>query len=246
VAVLLLLKEKRTRAPALFLLAPAVFYFLISTQSALNIGYRHLLPMLPFLFVLISGLASIQTGKSVSDNNATPHSPLPTSPFTFHVSRFTLPSLLVTIACLSLLIADFAIHPHYLSYFNAAVGGPANGYNILIDSNIDWGQDLLRLKAWMIEHDITELKLGWFGTADPDYYGLKNQPLPGLPLHRYYSLWGNPPFNPAAPEPGIYAISVSSLWELPLPAAEKYVYPWFRARPPDDRVGYSIFIYRVP
>ncbi|HEX6383215.1 MAG TPA: hypothetical protein VF177_00960, partial [Anaerolineae bacterium] len=135
----------------------------------------------------------------------------------------------------------------YLSYFNAAAGGPENGHSILIDSNIDWGQDLLRLKAWMVANDVAEVKLAWFGTADPAYYDINHQPVPGFPRNRYYSLWANPPFNPEAPEPGIYAISASNLWwELSLPLQGQPVYAWFRQRPPDHRVGYSILIYEVP
>ena len=39
-------------------------------------------------------------------------------------------------------------HPHHLAYFNEIAGGPANGYRHLVDSNLDWGQDLKRLAAW--------------------------------------------------------------------------------------------------
>ena len=62
------------------------------------------------------------------------------------------------------------IHPHYLSYFNPIAGGPANGYRVLIDSNVDWGQDLLRLRRWMAEEGVDSVRLGWFGTADPTSY----------------------------------------------------------------------------
>jgi hypothetical protein len=136
-----------------------------------------------------------------------------------------------------------AIHPHYLSYFNALAGGPANGYRVLVDSNLDWGQDLLRLQAWMAEHEVAQLKLSWFGTADPAYYGVAYEPLPGLPRH--FDLWWRVPFNTAAPEPGIYAISATNLWEIPLRPEEKTVFAWFRAREPDHRVGYSILIFEV-
>jgi 4-amino-4-deoxy-L-arabinose transferase-like glycosyltransferase len=220
------------RRNALFLLLPAIFYFLFSMQSSLNIGYRHLLPILPFVYVLMSGVAC--GGWQVAGGKL--H-----SRFTFYVSRFMLPVVL-----LGLLWADLAIYPHFLSYFNVAAGGPENGRNILIDSNIDWGQDLLRLQEWMDENDVESVKLGWFGTAVPNYYGINYEPIPGSPLYEFYALWGSPPFDPTAPEPGIYAISVTSLWELPLPNDKKYVYPWFRAREPDDRIGYSILIYEIP
>lgn len=221
IAILVLVSKPATRSRALFLLIPALLYFFISVQSALNIGYRHLLPILPFIHILNTGfLSSLFSARSKL--------------FTIRYSLFTV----------LLLCSDFLIHPYYLSYFNIAAGGPQNGANILIDSNIDWGQDLLRLKQWMIDHDVDEVKLGWFGTADPAYYGIKNQPMPGLGRQAYFSLWYPPPFNPENPEPGIYAISVSNLWESHW--ATKITYPWFRARQPDDRIGYSILIYEVP
>ena len=212
------------RRLVLFLLLPAVLYFLLSMTSDLNIGYRHLLPILPFLYLLIAGgLARALQRPPAARSRAV-----------------TFASLLLPGA---LLLSTLAVHPHYLSFFNVAAGGPANGYHILVDSNVDWGQDLLRLQEWANDHDVETVKLSWFGTADPAYYGIDYEPLPGLPQH--FNLWWDVPFNPADPEPGVYAISVSNLWELPL-QEEKYVFPWFRARPPDDRVAYSILIYNVP
>jgi hypothetical protein len=144
-----------------------------------------------------------------------------------------------------LLIVVLWIHPHYLSYFNLFAGGPANGYRVLTDSNVDWGQDLLRLDDWMDENSVSSVNLGWFGTADPTYYGIINTPLPGLGRDHFFRLWWDVPFNIDNPEPGIYAISASSLWEPPLRDEEKLVYAWFREREPDDRIGYSILIYDV-
>ena len=148
-------------------------------------------------------------------------------------------AVLVTI--LLVLIIDVRLHPHYLSNFNVLAGGPDNGHRVLIDSNIDWGQDLLRLKRWMDTHDVDHLKLAWFGTADPAYYGISYDPLPGFPRH--LDLWQEVPFDPEQPEPGTYAISVSNLWEFL--REDKSVFSWFRDRSPDDKVGYSIFIYHV-
>ncbi len=228
-AAFLLLLRQEAKGKVIFLLGTAVLYFLISSQSSLNIGYRHLLPMLPFLYVVISGLvAQKRETMYVARSRTTPYA-LSVMPY---------------VALLSLLVSTLLIHPHYLSYFNLAAGGPENGRNILIDSNIDWGQDLLRLQEWMRENGVTDVKLGWFGTADPAYYGIHYEPLPGLGREEFYGLWYPPPFNPEQPEPGVYAISVSNLWESHWET--KITYPWFRARPPDDRVGYSILIYVVP
>ena len=41
------------------------------------------------------------------------------------------------------------VHPHYLAYFNEPAGGPRDGYRRLVDSSLDWGQDLTGLSDWM-------------------------------------------------------------------------------------------------
>ncbi|HFE65684.1 MAG TPA: phospholipid carrier-dependent glycosyltransferase [Chloroflexi bacterium] len=226
VAAVALIWQPDTRKKALYLLVPALLYFVISMQSGLNIGYRHLLPLLPFLLTLIAGLPAL-----------TPHA----SRLTPHATR-----IIAGVTAVFLLLATLSIHPHYLSFFNAAAGGPANGANILIDSNIDWGQDLIRLRQWMAENDVESVKLGWFGTARPEYYGIQYQPLPGLGgvgQPAFFDAWWDAPFDPAQPEPGVYAISATSLGEFPL--QDKTVYAWFRQREPDARIGYSILIYTV-
>ncbi len=226
IAAIWLLWRKESRGKVVFLLGTAVLYFLISRQSSLNIGYRHLLPMLPFLHLLIAGLADAYRRTTPTNH------------------WFAAPRAIIVIGFASLLWSTLWIHPHYLSYFNVAAGGPENGRNILIDSNIDWGQDLFRLQKWMAENGVDSVKLGWFSSADPAYYGLHYEPMPGLGRQEFYSLWYPPPFTPENPEPGVYAISVSNWWESHWDS--KITYPWFREREPDDRVGYSILIYRVP
>lgn len=219
-----------TRARAVFLLVPVAAYLGISLFSALNVGYRHLLPILPFIYLLIGGLATKEARMTLASVTR----PLP--------EGWSIGLLLLLV--LALLSVDARLHPHYLSTFNSLAGGPKNGHKVLVDSNIDWGQDLLRLQDWMAAQGLEKVKLGWFGTADPDYYGLSYEPLPGGPRQPFWGQWTEPPFDVSAPPPGIYAISASSLWEYPLP--EKRVYAWFREREPDDRVGYSILIYEVP
>jgi 4-amino-4-deoxy-L-arabinose transferase-like glycosyltransferase len=200
-----------------FLILPPALYFLISTQSALNLGYRHLLPALPYLYAFVGG----QLGGR-----------LPTR------AR----SRMVGILLGWLAIGNLLIFPHYLSYFNEIVG-PQDGYQVLVDSNLDWGQDLKRLKGWMDREGVSRVKLAWFGSAEPAYYGIAYDPLPGLPHH--FDLWESLPFDPGEPEPGVYAISVSMLQELHRRDEDKTAFAWFRAREPDDRVGYSILIYRI-
>jgi hypothetical protein len=202
-----------------FLLIPPTVYFLISMTSNLNIGYRHLLPVLPFLAVHIARLASF------------PRPSFSLSPR--HIVPFTL--------AIWLAFTTARIYPHFLAFFNPLGGGPENGWRVLTDSNIDWGQDLKGFKTWMVQEGVDRVRLSWFGSARPEVYGIDYDLLPGVPYG--FVQWDDPPFNREQPEPGVYAISVTNLVGVVLPDHD--LYAWFRARPPDAKIGYSLFIYRV-
>ena len=115
-----------------------------------------------------------------------------------------------------------------------------------IDEIGNWDQNSDQRLTWMEDNDVQEIKLAWFGTADPSHYGIQYRPLPGLGRAEFFKLWWAVPFDRTEPEAGIYAISVSNIWELPLSEEERGVYAWFRGREPSDRVGHSILIYDVP
>ena len=65
------------------------------------------------------------------------------------------------------------IHPHYLSYFNVLAGGSSNGHRIALDSNLDWGQDLIGLKEYMDGQEIERIQLLYFGRVDPSIYNIQ-------------------------------------------------------------------------
>jgi hypothetical protein len=218
---------RRFRRDDLWLLIPPVAYFLVSMTSGLNIGYRHLLPALPFLAIHIARLAQ-PSDRPVDQNLIQPANLL---------HRF-LPVLLA----LWLALASVCIYPHFLAFFNPIGGGPENGWRVLVDSNIDWGQDLKGLKAWMAREGVDRVRLGWFGSARAEAYAIAYDLLPGVP--HGFSLWQDPPFDREQPEPGVYAISVTNLVGVHFPDHD--FYGWFRDRPPDAKIGYSLFIYEVP
>jgi hypothetical protein len=207
-----------------------VAYFLISMTSNFNIGYRHLLPVLPFLAVHIGRLTNLPLHQSTN---------LPTYQSTNLPAYFR--HLLPIVLTVWLAVSTAAIYPHFLAYFNSIGGGPQNGWRILVDSNIDWGQDLKGLRGWMEREEVECVRLSWFGSARPEAYAITYDLLPGVP--HGFLLWDNPPFNREQPEPGVYAISVTNLVGVIFPDHD--LFAWFRARPPDDQIGYSLFIYRV-
>ena len=129
--------------------------FAVGTQ--LNIGHRHILPIYPALFV--AGGAVV------------------------YLFRAKTRAIFITIAVILLcwqITESFAVRPNYLAYFNQIAGGPKNGYQHLVDSSLDWGQDLPALKTWL-DKDRPGAKpvyLAYFGVADPRSYGIDVRKLP--------------------------------------------------------------------
>lgn len=203
----------------LFLLWPAAAYFGFSLTSSLNIGYRYLLPILPFLF-LFTAVTLPRLRWRISG-----------------VKAFG-----IFFAVVWLFVVAIVTWPNYIPFFNLFADG--QGWQILSDSNVDWGQDLPALAEWQ-QSQGQPLFLSYFGTAHPSAYGLDFTPLPTWPPGPEQ---GNPTqqaFNPANPAPGWYAISVTNLHGVVL-GEERDAFAWFRERMPKFRAGSSIFIYDVP
>lgn len=132
-----------------------------------------------------------------------------------------------------------SVHPHYLAYFNELAGGPRSGYRILVDSNLDWGQDLPGLAAWMKKNAVPRIKLLYFGTADPDHYGIACDRLPG---------YQPPPPSTLVHEvkPGdLVAVSATHLQGVYLEPDLLPLVARFRAMRPLTTIGHSIFVYRA-
>jgi hypothetical protein len=233
------------------LLFPTV-YGLFSLTSTINIGYRHLLPVLPFLFVLAgrSGAEADSQAKACATSQAKACATLQAKACATsqakaratsqaeacatyrHVSRFTYYLLLSWLA-----LGTLRVSPHYLAFFNELAGGPDNGWRYLADSNTDWGQALKDLAAYQREHNLGPVKLSLFTFLDPATYGVEYEPIAPMT--------GAPPVLPRRfrPEPGIYAISATTLDGVPLPLPS--MYDWFRHREPAARIGHVMFIYQV-
>ncbi len=123
-------------------------YWAFSLTSHLNIGHRHIMPVYPVLFVMAAGAAAWVTWPP----------------------RWTG-------ACVAALAVWFAaesvwIRPHYLAYFNELVG-PRDAWRHVVDSSLDWGQDLPSVKAWLDEHPQQgPTFIAYFGSGDIKYYGI--------------------------------------------------------------------------
>ena len=219
---------KRPLVP-IFLLAPAGLYFLAATMSHLNIGIRHLLPIYPFLYVLAGGLVRELDGWRRSARIAA---------VLAMVGIIAVSSRIVLYPANGLKCQTVA--PHYLAYFNELAGGPANGFKELVDSNLDWGQDLKNLKLWLVAHDIKDpIYLCYFGMADPRYYQIAHYNMPGGFL--FEPRVGFDVLKPG----GLIAISATNLQGVYLSPTDQDA--WRQILEHSvlvGTVGYSIFIYK--
>jgi 4-amino-4-deoxy-L-arabinose transferase-like glycosyltransferase len=172
-------------------------FWAVSLISHLNIGHRHLLPIYPVLFIAAGWL-----GRS------------------FNPSRPCF-GLFVSAVVAWHAMESLRIRPHYLAYFNQLVGGPINGWRHLVDSSLDWGQDLPTLAEWLRRNRARPdeaVFLAYFGTGEPGYEGIDATRLFRLPdfgkLHSWRAL-----------TKGTYCVSATLLqqvyaaehrWTLPL------------------------------
>ncbi len=151
------LVRRPSRVPLLWelpLLLPALAVLvLVSSQTGFSHHLRYVLPAWPFLLIWASRVGQ---GLDVSGLR----------------SRYLLAG--VVVACLTWNAAEAVVrYPHYLSYFNPLAGGPDNGGSHLINSNLDWGQDLLALRDWVDEHpEARPLSLVYFNFVDPSLAGI--------------------------------------------------------------------------
>lgn len=190
------------------------FLAIVGTASliGMQLGIRYILPGLPFLY-----LFTAQSARWLDWN------------------KFRVRTLL-TVALAVLLPFSLRFHPEQLAYFNEFAGGPRGGRAHLLDSNLDWGQDLGALARYLKQHEIGEIGLAYFGMAPPAELG--------IPYH----------LPPREPEPGWYAVSANFSRGRPhtlrqpdgsFRPADVNEFRYFQDFVPVGNVGASIDVYHV-
>lgn len=144
-------------------------FFTVSCTSKLNIGIRYILPVYPFVIVFIA-ISVSRFYRSLAKPGIAPYIPL-----------------LALVAWT--VVSGAAAHPSYLSYFNEIVRSEVDKDRYLIDSNLDWGQDLKRLAIWVGKNRVPEIHIAYFGGGEPAYYlGSKAVPFPPERRKGYYAI----------------------------------------------------------
>lgn len=186
----------------------------IASFSGMQLGIRYVLPVLPLLFVMAGSAAVV------------------TECWSRRARRWG--TLVLVLAC----AFSLRFQPHQLAYFNELAGGPTGGRFHLLDSNLDWGQDLRLVKEFMDEQGLETIGLAYFGTIDPLLIGIDYQVPPS---------W--------SPQPGWYAVSVNYVMGRPHVILEAdgtwrgtdfQEFGYFREYEPVTTLGGSIDIYHLP
>lgn len=206
--------SRRAAAADWFLLAPGLLYVALAAQSNLQLGVRLVLPAFPF-FLLLGGFAIERA-------------------LTGRAGQAALAVVFVWLAA-----ASISIYPQGIAYFNEWAGGPEQGWKYLSDSNVDWGQNLPELAAYIRRNHVQRVRLYYWGFDPLRHYGIEGiaqeQPPPWRQFHLPDRL---------VPAPGLYAVSVTYLHGQFFDSAHRDYFHCFQVRKPDARAGYSIFIYR--
>jgi hypothetical protein len=207
----------RPRGPQCFLvLLPTALLLGIASGSSMQLGVRYVLPVLPLLMLAGSSVAA----GWVSGRGA-------------GVAARIVGVVIVIAGC----GWSLRHHPHHLAYFNERAGGPVGGRHHLLDSNLDWGQDLHLVRQYIDEHHLGRIHLVYFGTLPAEVLGIEYEISPGR-----------------RPEPGWHFVSVNYVMGRPhllrepdgtSRPADLEEFGYFQRYEPVARLGYSIDVYEI-
>jgi 4-amino-4-deoxy-L-arabinose transferase-like glycosyltransferase len=196
----------RARQEWYALTIPPLAYFTLATTSHINIGIRHILPVYPFVFIWIAAIL-----------------------FTFRppdLPAFFRKAAVVSVALV--VVESAAAFPRYLAFFNLPSGGRSQGWKYVVDSNLDWGQDMKRLQPYLERNGAAgNVCLAAFTVAPASQFGITAHPIPKSA-------------EEARAQGCLVVISLSILYEW---RPSDGSYDWLERRQPTGRVGDSFRVY---
>ncbi len=208
---------------------------LLSINTGLNRYLRYALPVLPLIIIVASAfVAKVSTSTSISTRS--------------------IGGAVLSLCLLATIGTSLWNAPHWLSYFNAFAGGSQNGHRWFADSNVDWGQDLKFVEAWIERHPDVKgnIHLAYFGGFSPGAVGLEYATPPAY----VDGVSNNTFFDEASsgPLPGWYIISKNYLvgHPMPVPAQDGTLkhhrwepYTYFQMFEPVDSIGSTMLVYHL-
>lgn len=194
-----------------------ILYTLVAIVGGMNIGYRHLLPIHPFIYLLVGGGINRLWRTGVNKNWKWGLILLGT----WYVGK------------------TLWAFPYEIAYFNEIIGGPYNGHHYLVDSNLDWGQSLKALRHWLNDHREWQDEPLYAIGSNPALYTLY-----GISSHPYRWVDASLLYARFAPPHGLHVIGASALQGMGVGEPDNF--DWFRHRKPIARPGIALFVYHVP
>ena len=202
-------KSKRDAWENALILTPIIIYWAFTLKGSLNIGIRHLLPTVPFVILFIIKNLYRYLGK---------------------VTILSWQTIWIAVLLIWYVLGVIWYYPQYIAYFNFFVDRD-NRYQYLVDSSLDWGQDLLRLRDYISENNIDSIKIDYFGGSVPKYY---------IPQYEeWHSAYG--------PTTGWIAVSATYFQSSKLygPKEGAWSYQWLEDYEPEAVIGGSILVYHI-
>jgi hypothetical protein len=205
VGIAALLRKARQRPLAAAPPLAAAIVLGMAMPANLNIGVRHILPLYPMLAVC-AGIG----GEAI-----------------WRWPRARVAGPLLAGGLTLWLIAESVIaHPDYLPYFNELAG--RHPEEILVDSDLDWGQDLGRMVDTVRARQVDHLWITYHGTADLSRRGL-------------------PPFTILKPDTEVTGWVAASVYSIQLGehGGGFSGFAWLRRYKPIARAGHSMRLYYI-
>jgi len=218
VAVLAIAMRKlKLSREVVFVLVPALVYFITAIVFGMNIGSRHLLPFYAYLFIL-AGAGAAAVARS---------------------SRRWFIACAVLVA--AHVVSSMTVYPNFMAYANEAFGGPAKLPMLLSDANIEWGQQLFQVKQWQDRHPNEECWFAYFvhPLIRTETYGIRCHHLPNAGTG-----WaGEPELVPPVID-GTVLLSASNMVACETPDRSLNPYLAFESMKPDEVIDDGVMIFR--
>ena len=217
--------ERKKFINEFFLIFPMFFFFVPFIFNNVSYDLRHILTIFPFIFVFLSKVINIPLKNKIFFRS------------------------IIIILCVWYVISSIMVYPHYISYFNEFVPS-GEGYNYLLGTNIDAGQDLIRLNKYLKQHKIDKINFSFHGGIDPSYYEIDYDYMPTVcftPANKYYKPRAKNCqedfIEDCAKRKGMIAISVTNLKGRFLKNIN--CFNWLKEYEPIAKIGNSIFVYNI-
>lgn len=221
-----------------------VLYTSLAVLEGINVSYRHMLPVHPYLHVM-AGLGLAPVLRAAGRGGVPRERPL------FAVGRERaaargagirsrsakggvfrwrqLRALVAALGALWYVAGTVRITPDELAYFNELVGGPEGAPRVLVDYTQDWGQYFKALAAYLEANPGPQPEVFVFTVARPEHYGIAYDRMEDVA--RFH------------PQPGRYALGPGPIYGLV--GRGQRLYDWFRHAAPTDFIAHALYIYDV-